>query len=171
MNTSQQTVVIAIITDAFGVKGQVKLKSFADKPPNLLNYQKWLLDSGSGDNQAFSVESCRMHGKIPVAKLETIDDRDRALELKGSKVLIPVADLPRLPEGEYYHHELIGLTAVDVKGTVYGRINDILQTGANDVLVTTNDATHLIPYIPDVIVEVDLSQSIVRVDWFEDIES
>ena len=159
----------ARVADAYGVRGQIKVKSFTEKPQNLLNYTHWVLDHKAKGRESYSVTSSKLHGKFVTAKLEGVDTRDQALELKGTDILIPESDLPDLPEGEYYHFQLSGLDVVDKDGTSYGRVEDIMQTGANDVLVVKGSDTILIPYIPDVVLEVDLDAGTVRVDWFAEI--
>ncbi len=91
--------------------------------------------------------------------------RDQALALKGHDILIPTDSLPELPEGEFYHFQLQGLQVKDINGHDYGRVEEIMQTGANDVLVTKGTTTSLVPYIPDVIQQVDLESGIIYVQW------
>ena len=75
-----------------------------------------------------------MQGKGIVAQLASIVDRDQAESLIGSKILVPSDALPKLPEGEYYWHQLLGL-AVSNQDQELGVIASLMETGANDVLV------------------------------------
>ena len=75
--------------------------------------------------------------------------------------------LPALETDEFYWSELIGLQVVDINGIEYGRIDQLMETGANDVLLVEGESTHLIPYISDVIREIDLTEGVVLVEWFE----
>lgn len=167
--TGKESVPFARVADAFGVRGQIKVQSFTEKPQNLLSYTRWVLDHGTNGQKEFSVTSGQLHGKYLTVKLDGVDTRDQALELKGSDILISESNLPELPEGDYYHFQLSGLEVIDVDGTNYGRVEEVMQTGANDVLVVKGSDTHLVPYIPEVVLEVDLNAGKIRVDWFEKI--
>ena len=77
---------------------------------------------------------------------------------------IPLEESPRLPRGEYFHHQLLGLRVVGENGEELGSITEILQTGSNDVyLVSGAGKDILLPAIRDVIREVDLAQGVMRV--------
>jgi 16S rRNA processing protein RimM len=85
-------------------------------------------------------------------------------------VYVKVTDLPKLPDGEYYHHQLINLRVIDDKGQPLGVLTDILETGANDVYVVTTPAGQelLLPAIEGVIIQVDLEHQQIQVhppDW------
>ena len=159
------SVIVGRVADAFGVRGHVKVRSFTDPPENLLEFQRWELSKKSGESQLYSVLSSQVHGKFVTAKLDGVDTRDQALELKGSDIQIPIEDFPNLPEGDYYHFQLLGLKAIDINGTVYGQVDRVMQTGANDVLVVEGENSCLIPYIPDVVKTVDLEKGVIRVEW------
>ena len=168
-DSTSQYVVVARVADAFGIKGQVKVRSFTEKPENILQYSAWVLEKKPAGRQSFDLVSGQLHGKLVTARLAGINSRDEALDLKGADVLIPRAELPQLPEGQYYHFQLLGLEVVDIDGQRYGQVEDVMQTGANDVLVIKGEKTHLMPYIPDVIVEVDLDRAIIRADWYAEL--
>ena len=85
-------------------------------------------------------------------------------------VFVKISELPPLPEGEYYHHQLIDLKVVDLTGKELGTITEILETGANDVYLVTDAEGHemLLPAIQDVIIRVDLEKHEMQVnppDW------
>ena len=167
--TGKEHVTIARVVDAFGVRGHIKVRTFTEKPQNLLNYTCWVLNKKGKDQLSFSVTSSRLHGKFITAKLEGVDNRDQAIELKGADILIAISELPELPDGQFYHFQLSGLAVVDVDGYSYGCVEEIMQTGANDVLVVKGLGTHLIPYTPDAILQVDLKAGKILVEWFVDI--
>ena len=165
---SGRNVVVARVLGAFGIKGQVKLKAFTEQPENLLNYSDWILEVSDQTESSFRVSSSQLHGKFIIAVLEGITTRDEALALKGADVRLPISALPNLGTGEYYWFELIGLQAVDVNGAIYGTVEEMMETGANNVLVARGETTHLIPYTPSVIHEVSLQDGKIIVDWFTD---
>jgi len=81
---------------------------------------------------------------------------------------VPRSQLPRAKSGEYYWVDLVGLKVVNVQSQELGRIEQILQTGANDVLVVQGERERLIPFLADVIREVDTTAGVVRVEWDAD---
>lgn len=97
------------------------------------------------------------HNNILIT-LEGIHNREEAAELTNLEVFVRTEDLPALSEGQYYHHQLIGLKAVLENGTEIGTVTEIMETGANDVYVVTDDAGKemLLPAIDAVIIRVDL---------------
>ncbi len=161
-------VVVARVADAFGVRGQVKIRSFMEKSNDLLAFPRWILRRSSGFCQSYAVYSGQIHGRYVNAKLAGVDSRDEALLLKGSEVLIARTEFPSLSAGEYYHFQLLGLQAVDVDGTDYGYVEDIMQTGANDVMVIKGKKAHLIPYTAEVIKDINLGTGVIQVAWYFD---
>jgi len=93
--------------------------------------------------------------------------------LIGHEISIPRSQLPALPAGQYYWTDLEGLTVVGPEGATLGQVDYIMETGANDVIVVNVAETKgakkakqcLIPYIPEVVQEIDLDQGMMRVDW------
>jgi 16S rRNA processing protein RimM len=130
------------------------------------------LGTGNGDWRKHRVTASEVHGRILVALLEQYSDRTAAMQLKGLQVGIPRSHLPVLPEsGErgYYWSDLVGVGVVNMLGEELGVVTGLLETGANDVLQVRNlkegDAERLIPFIPAVIVKVDLKAMRITVDW------
>jgi len=74
--------------------------------------------------------------------------------------------LPPAAPGEYYWHDLLGLDVVDLHGEALGRVDHLLETGANDVLVVQGERERLIPFVPGkVVMRVDLEGGVIQVDW------
>jgi len=151
----------------FGVKGWVKVQPNTAATRNLLAYQTWWVGR-EGDWREIAVAEARVQGRAVVARLESCDDRDAAAALRGKSVAVPRAALPRAQSGEYYWADLIGLAVVNGDAQAFGRITGVLQTGANDVLVVAGERERLIPFIAEVIREVDVAAGVVRVDWGAD---
>jgi 16S rRNA processing protein RimM len=103
-----------------------------------------------------------------VARLAGCDDRDAAGALRGKRVAVPRAALPGTRSDEYYWTDLIGVAVVNDSAQALGRITGILQTGANDVLVVSGDRERLIPFIAEVIRDVDVGAGVMRVKWRAD---
>jgi len=120
--------------------------------------------------QRFELVKAEVRGNGLVAKLQGVDDRDRALALKGIEIGIPRSELPALRESaqEYYWTDLEGCKVINQDGIEFGIVDSLMETGANDVLVVKNGRERLIPYIDDVIESVDLDSKCIRVNWDED---
>ena len=151
----------------FGVKGWVKVQPNTAVIQNLLAYRTWWV-GGEGDWRERAVAEAKVQGSAVVARLTDCDDRDAAALLQGKPVAVPRAALPQARNGEYYWADLIGLAVVNVAGQDFGRVTQILETGANDVLVVQGERERLIPFIADVIRGVDLASGVIRVEWGAD---
>lgn len=158
----------------YGVRGWVKVHSFTESFENLLDYQPWYLGSESGANQNWieaPLEEAKVHGKIIIAKFEGCNDRDAAARMRGQDIAIRRDQLPKPEEGEYYWVDLVGLEVITLENISLGRVDHLLETGANDVMVVKGERERLIPYVPDHIVhEVNLQSGFIRVDWDPDFE-
>lgn len=158
-------VLIGKIIGVYGIKGWVKVLSYTRPKDNILNYEIWLVGSDAEQIEQ-NVTDCKRHGKGIIAKLQTVDDREQARLLTGSDIYIRRSQLPELATGEYYWHELMGLSVVDQYQKNLGTITDILETGGNDVFVITGDKRRLIPWVMGIYIkEIDLDSEQVRVDW------
>jgi 16S rRNA processing protein RimM len=155
------------ISAPFGVKGWVKVQPNTAAARSLLAYTTWWVE-GDGDWRTFAVAEARVQGRTVVAKLEGCEDRDAAAALRGKHVAVRRAALPGTKSGEYYWADLIGLAVVNGAGQALGRIAGLLETGANDVLVVAGERERLIPFIAEVIRDVDLAAGVMRVEWDAD---
>ena len=153
------------IVGAFGVLGWVKIRSFTDPPANILKYIPWALGSSEAPRSARLVEG-RPQGAAVVARLEGVEDRDQAIALKGTRILVPRQCFPEASPGTYYWADLIGLDVVTVAGVALGKVRGLLETGANDVLDVKGERDRLIPFVVGEFVKnVDLAESRITVDW------
>lgn len=171
MTQNSQETVIGRITSVFGVKGWLKVFSYTDPKDGILNYRDWtlLLD---GKRIPIRLEEGRRQGQGIVVRLKGIDDREVARTYCGAEIRVPTEQLPELPEGEFYWHQLEGLDVFTVEGECLGKVHHLLETGSNDVLVvhatagSIDQRERLIPYLPDQMVQqVDLKGSRMVVDW------
>jgi len=151
------------------VRGWVRVYSSTQPRENIVTYKPWYLRRDQGDWQETSLEEGRAHGKGVVARLADCTDRDQAQQLIGAEIGIRSDQLPALSPGVYYWKDLIGLQVVNTQGDDFGQVDNLLETGANDVLVVKGDRERLIPFVmKQVIVEVDLEQGRICVDWDKD---
>jgi len=127
-------IVIGKIYSVHGVRGEVKVYSFTDPIKNLLDYKTWTLKR-EGSVKQVELVSGRGNEKFLVAKLKGLDDREEARLLAGYEICVPRNLFPELTDGEYYWYQLQGLKVIDTHGQLFGKIDHLLETGSNDVMV------------------------------------
>lgn len=165
MKPAADAVILGQITGLFGVKGWLKVFSYTDPREAVLNYGQWWLRR-DGEWQAAGLKEGKRHGKSVIVHLDGIDDRDLATELLGCDIGIPRECLPDPEQGSYYWSDLEGLKVLHCDGTELGTVAYVMETGANDVLVTKGEKERLIPFIADeIILDVDLAAGVIKVDW------
>ena len=158
-------VLLGRIHGAFGVRGEVKLESFAEPARGILRYQPWTLRGPQGERE-MSGAAGRETAKGLVATLPGIEDRDAADALRGAELWVPRSVLPPPKPGEYYWVDLEGLRVVNTEGVDFGTVSHLFATGANDVLVARGERERMIPFLePDYIRSVDFEAGLVTVEW------
>lgn len=159
-------IVVGKITGVFGVKGWVKLHSWTDPRDGIADYSPWLLRQGSQHWREVEIEAARNQAKTVIAKLKDIEDRDAAQLLAGSEIGIYRSQLEALQDNEYFWRDLLGCRVLGRDSLLLGEVTDLLETGANDVLVVKGEQQYLIPWVMrQSIVAVDLEKREIQVDW------
>lgn len=172
MSNASDTLIVGKVGAPYGVKGWFKVTTYTESMEGIFDYSPWLLLQG-GVQKEFEVEHWKNHNKGVVAKLVNVDDRDAAEAIKNLDISVHQDCLPELEEGDFYWRELVGMTVVGVGGYNFGKVEQMFETGANDVmLVKANigDAfgqkQRMIPYLmDDVIKVVDRDERSITVDW------
>lgn len=160
--------VMGRIAAPYGVNGWVHVTAYTELPENLLHYLPWHIYR-QGNWQVVEIISGRHHGKGLVVQLKGSTDRDAAATLRGVDIGIYRSQLPPVDADEYYWTDLIGLQVIAKDDRVLGRLDHLLETGANDVMVVKGEQEYLIPYIEgQVVASVDLVTREIRVDWDPD---
>lgn len=167
MPLPKNVVVMGRIVAPFGVRGWVKIQPFTETVDSLVDYPVWYIGRDN-EWQEVAVLETDGHHKTLAARLAGCNDRDAAAALKGREIGVLRDALPEPAENEYYWSDLIGLEVVNVEGVGLGRISEVLETGANDVLVLEGERERLIPFVKQVILDVDLAARQVNVDWGAD---
>ena len=135
-------IALAAVAGAHGVKGELRLKLFSDSVESLSCHEK--LHLGGVERRLLAV---RDGGKTAVARFEGVGDRGAAEALRGSLVEVDRDALPPLDDGEYYHADLIGLSAYDRDGNAVGTVVAVENYGAGDLLeIERNGRKSLIPF-------------------------
>ena len=122
------------ITTVYGVKGWVKVFSSTEPMQNIFDYQPWqtCID---GVWQDLKISQGKTHGKGLIALLEGCEDRDQARKYCGLDISVDRAILPNLEDGDYYWQQLTGLNVETDAGVKLGKVDHLIATGSNDVLV------------------------------------
>lgn len=155
------------IVAPYGIRGWVKIQPFTRQPQGLLDYPEWQVGR-EGQWQTRIVEIAKPHGNMVTAKLQGIDDRDQAAVLQGMQIAVSRDDFPEPGSGEYYWADLVGLEVVNEAGVALGRVTEVFETGANDVLMVAGERERLLPFIGPVIRQVDVAGGRITVDWDAD---
>jgi 16S rRNA processing protein RimM len=145
-----------------GLTGEMVMTILTDFPRRLRKGKTVFVGE---KHEEMEVESTRQHNKDLLITFVGIETQEDANRLRNKILYIQASTLPDLPEGEYYHHQLIGLTVVDEQDKVLGELTEILETGANDVYVVKSSAGEelLLPALEDVILAVDVPAGRMRV--------
>ena len=148
------------IVGTHGVRGEVRVQPWCDSPQQFATFKKLYWDAEG--KKPVKVKG-RPHKNIALVVLEGVDTVEAAQVLRGKMLYVDRRDL-KLPKGRYLVQDLIGLTVVDADtGETYGTLTDVSQTGANAVYhMATDKGEILIPAIPDVVVEINLKQDVLR---------
>jgi 16S rRNA processing protein RimM len=162
-------VIMGRIAAAHGIRGWVKIHPYTEYLDGLQGFETWWLGTEGGSWRKVEVSHCEVHNKTLAARFAECDDRNAAEKLKGLLVAVPRSSLPSQSDGEYYWVDLIGLEVVNEQGDCLGKVDHLLETGANQVLsVMTEGSQLLIPFVEAVIKRVDLQGRKILVDWMAD---
>ncbi len=147
--------VVGEILKPWGYRGEVKVQILTGFPKRLAKLKTAYLGP---DARAVQIERARLHSGFAVMKFAGYDTPEAAAKLRGQVVQISAEEAAPLPQGQYYHHQIIGLDVFTPENQRLGTVEEILETGANDVyLVRREDGKELLlPAIQDVIQEIDL---------------
>ncbi|MCE9507774.1 MAG: ribosome maturation factor RimM [Alphaproteobacteria bacterium] len=154
--SSPALILMAEIVGVHGVKGMLKVKVFGDDPGKLVDYQPLCDASG----KKFSFLTFQPHQNIYLAALEGVSDRTAAEKLRGTKLYVPREALPQIKDkNTYYHVDLIGLTAKDADGAIIGKIIQVANFGAGDLLEIKplQGASYYVPFTKAVVPNVDMA--------------
>ncbi len=172
MSKEEKQIILGKVGAVYGIKGWLKIHSFTDETEAILDYFPWSLKLGN-NTQTVEITDWRKHNKVLIVKVAGIDDRDDAQAFVGSEILTNEAALPELSQDDFYWRDIIGMSVVTNKGYDLGVVTDMMETGANDVLVVKanlNDGfskkERLIPYLFEQVVKsVSLENKQICVDW------
>ena len=176
MNTRRVT--LGRVSGVFGVKGWIKVYSYTRPAQNILKYRHWWLSHGDGFEAKLltgQVQGNSLVAQISDAKGNAIEDRDVAAGLIGAEIQVERGEMPKLPDGQFYWADLLGLKVENTEGEALGTVTDVTSNGAQDVLVivadagSDNETERLIPFVtPQIVREVDAQAGRIVCEWQTD---
>lgn len=165
MITQADWIVIGRFGRPHGIKGFVTIQSFTDPRDNILRYTDWHVYMQQSW-KPIKLLSLEVHIKAIIAQIDGFPGREAVAELTNIEIAVSKDQLAPLEPGEYYWHQLVGMTVVNQQGDLFGQVSDVMPTGSNDVLLVQGEKKHLIPYLPGkYIVNIDDLERIITVDW------
>ncbi len=160
---SDNFIEVGKIVAPHGVRGDLRVLPSVERPEILGKVRRLFLGDAPHE-----VLLAKPHKNVYRVHFKGCDDRNGAEALVGQICFLPRDEFPRLPAGEYYYFELLGLSIVEEDGTEIGTLSEIIETGANDVYVAAKDGKEIcIPAIPDCILSVDLTARRMTVHLLE----
>lgn len=175
MSSKQEPVVLGKLGSSHGIKGWLKITTYTDSVEGIFDYSPWLIKE-QGEWREVKVLQWRFQGKAVVASLEGVETRDQAQMLTNCEIAVTPQQIETLPEDEFYWRDLIGCEVVNTKGYNMGKVQEIVETGSNDVLLVKANAKdgfgkaeRMIPFVTEqFIIEVNLTEKQITVDWDPD---
>lgn len=155
---------IGAAAGSFGVRGEIRLKSFCAVAEDIESYSPLLSEDGS---QSYTVSLTRVTNNGFVARLGGIETKEQADAIKGLRLFAPRNALPNLPDDEYYYADLTGLAVFDTGGTCLGRVKSVMNHGAGDLLEVEAPElknTVLLPFTNAAVPTVDLDTGRIIAD-------
>lgn len=154
--SDENRICVGALGGAFGVQGEVRLKSFTATPEDIAEYSPLTSEDGT---RSFEITLTGQLKNGFSARLTGVNNKEAADALRGTRLYAKRDQLPHLPDDEYYHADLIGLEAYDTGGTLLGKVKTVLNHGASDILEVQApgaSATVLLPFTLQAVPTVDL---------------
>ena len=149
------------IVNTHGVKGEVKIVPWADSAEFLRGFKKLYINGA-----AYRLRGSFVHKGCLIASLEGVDDVNAAMVLKGKKICIDRADV-KLPKGKYFLSDILGAKVVTEDGAEVGVLADVIENPTQNVYIVRGETEHLIPAVPEFILERNTDEGFVRVKLIE----
>ena len=178
---------LGAISEAQGLRGQVKVKPHSSDPVALLSSKTiWLYlvprrDPNAASSRApvpvaskaslteYKVKGAKMHSGNVVMTLDGVGDRDQALALKGARILVTREAFPKTEKDDYYWVDLIGCHAINLQKESLGEVIDVAENGAHGVItigdLAKKEVRYLVPFVKEVVQSVDLTNKVITLDW------
>ncbi|MDO4296288.1 MAG: ribosome maturation factor RimM [bacterium] len=155
---------VGVISSTHGIRGEVKVYPTTDDIARFQDLKEVWLDT-KREKQLLHVTGVKFFKNMAILRFKEFSDINEIEKYKGCDLLVDRAHAVKLEEGEYFIADLLGLAVVTEDGEAFGTLEDVMQTGANDVyVVRTNEGKEvLLPVIPDCVLDVNLEEKRVTV--------
>lgn len=165
MNANHDNIMVGVIIAPHGIAGCVAADCLSDNPLRFHSGAVLLLDQPVLGHKQLTLETASTHKGRLLLKFREIPDRNAAELLRGRKLLVTEEQVPPLPEGEYYHFQIIGLRVLE-NGQELGKIEDILDYTANDIYVLRrpDGSETLIPALKSIVKRIDIAAGLMEVE-------
>jgi len=157
----QQYIEAGKIVNTHGIAGEVRIEVWLDSPAFFKRFKTLYMGA-----RVLKVSSARIHKDYIIAKLEGVDDINAAMPLKGKVVSISRDD-PALPAGTRFIQDILGARVVDESGKEIGILKDVMETPANMIYVVKGETEHLIPAVPEFLLNTDADAGVITVRLIE----
>ena len=166
----EQFLQVGVISSTHGLRGEVKVFPTTDDATRFQTLKNVVLDTGR-EKLDLEIQSVRFFKQFVIVKFKGIDNINDIEKYKGCTLKVAEKNLSELEDGEFYYHEIIGLDVYE-NDILVGQVKEILQPGANDVWVVKRKGKRdlLLPYIPPVVLNVDVAANRVDVDILEGLD-
>lgn len=161
---------IGKIVNTHGIKGEVRVISKTDFPEQRykINHELFAFDPKKTEPRKLTIETYRRHKNFDLLKFKEISSVNDAEFLRDTMLKVPSDDLAELGEDEFYFHQIIGCEVQTNNGDVIGKVKEILTPGANDVWVVKGKKGEiLIPYIKDVVKQINIENKVIVIEPME----
>src|SRR5512135_2101879 len=150
-------VIVGLVLKAVGLKGELRIRPLTDNPDRYALGGRLWLTTPEGELKAFVIRSLKKHKGNFTVGLSGIETVEEAKSYLGQEVFVPESEVPPLPEGEYYHFQILGLPVYTHKGVLLGKVAEIFPAGEKDVYVVKGKGReYLIPVTDDAVREIDV---------------
>lgn len=158
--------VVGFLRRAHGVHGEMIMDLHTDFPERLRSGRKLFVGEA---HQPATLSGSRSHANGVLVKFKGIDTPEATAAFRNQWVYVKTSDVPALPQGQLYQHELFGFKVIDENDQPLGELVEIIETGANNVYVVKDETGKeiLLPAIPSVILELDVAHRLMRVHLLE----
>ena len=160
--SKDRKICVGLITGPQGIRGQVRLRSFTEDPEAIFDYKPLTDEAGE---RTFAIRPMGVAKDVFIASVDGVKDRNAAEALHGTKLYFDRTKLPKAKKGQYYESELIGLTAKDAGGKVYGKILATHDYGAGPFLEigTNKKDSFMLPFTDACVPEIDMASGTAMV--------
>ena len=156
-------VITGRVIKPYGVLGWVKVESFSSNPRRFQPGNAFILE-GREEGERLLLEQARQNPGVLLAKFQGVDSREEAEKIAKRLLMVTPRDVGEAAEGEVWEHQLLGMKVRTCEGNYLGEVIEVLETGANDVLVVQGDRECLIPMTREVVKEIDLAGGAIAIE-------